>query len=100
MTSIRVNEGSIAAASNNEAIDKAAYFGDSNGNHSMFLDLYDSFDISRVVVGLDTGFYAYPLTDPMIIADTTGDGTLSGQDASLVAQVEVGARFRKSRQFR
>ena len=57
----------------------------------MFLDLYDAFDISRVVVGLDTGFYAYPMTDPMIIADTTGDGTLSGQDASLVAQVEVGA---------
>ncbi len=91
LTNIRVNEGSVAAVSNNEAIDKAAYFGDTNGNRSMFLDLYDAFDTSRVVVNLDNGFYAYPLTDPMIIADTTGDGTLSGQDASLISQVEVGA---------
>ena len=46
--------------------------------------------ISRVVVGMDSGFSAYPLCDPLIIADTSGDGRLLGDDASYVVQKALG----------
>ena len=70
------------------AVHKVAYFGDANGN-----GLYQGSDaafISRVVVGLDTGFGAYLLTDPMIIANVAGDATLNGEDATLVAEKGLG----------
>ena len=78
LSNIRVNEGQIASVASNQAIHKAAYFGDANGNETCW-QLLRSFEISRVVVGSDSGFYAYPWTDPLIIADVTGDGTLSGK---------------------
>ena len=84
---IRVNGGQIAAVNSNQALDKAAYLGDANGNET--LDAYDSFYISRVSVGLDSGFYAYPLTDPLIIGDVSGEATLSGLDASYVLEKSV-----------
>ena len=85
---IRVNGGQIAAVNSNQALHKAAYLGDANGNET--LDAYDSFYISRVSVGLDSGFYAYPLTDPLIIGDVSGEATLSGLDASYVLEKSVG----------
>ena len=54
------------------------------------MDAYDSFYISRVSVGLDSGFYAYPLTDPLIIGDVSGEATLSGLDASYMLEKSVG----------
>ena len=92
------------ASAGSQSIDKAAYFGDTAGPSSSsggglqvlpflgedLLTSYDSFDISRVVVNLDTGFYAYPLTDPRIIGDVTGDPSLTGLDSSYVLQESVG----------
>jgi hypothetical protein len=42
--------------------------------------------IARVVANIDTGFAAYPLLDPTIMADVAGRGSLTAQDASFVAQ--------------
>ena len=36
----------------------------------------------RVQVGLDSGFYAYPLVDPAIVGDVNGDGVINGPDAT------------------
>ena len=74
------------------AIHEVAYLGDADGDES-----YGGFDsslIMRTEVGYDTGFDAYPLTDPAIIGDVNGfqvNGVdvLSGSDASLVAQAAV-----------
>ena len=49
----------------------------------------DASYIARVSVGLDTGFDAFDLTDPVVIGDVTGNGTLSGMDASYVARKSV-----------
>jgi uncharacterized delta-60 repeat protein len=84
---LRVNEGNIASLGDS-AVEKVAYFGDTSGNG--FYTGLDAGLISRVVVLLDTGFDAYPLTDPLIVADITADNTLSGLDASLVAQKASG----------
>ncbi|NLE38439.1 MAG: hypothetical protein GX621_10485, partial [Pirellulaceae bacterium] len=49
----------------------------------------DAAFISMVVVALHNGFDAYQTTDPVIVGDVTGDGTLSGQDVSDVARKAV-----------
>lgn len=46
--------------------------------------------IQRVVVGLDSGFDAYPSLSPVLIGDTTGNGGLSSLDASLLLQQQAG----------
>lgn len=83
LENLRVNEDQVASVADS-AIHKAVYLGDVSGNAA-----YTAFDpslISNVVVGLETGFDASDWIDPLIVGDTTGDGTLSGQDASLTAQ--------------
>jgi hypothetical protein len=49
-------------------------------------DGFDAFLLSRVRVGLDSGFDAFPRIDPLILGDVNGDGALTGQDASILAQ--------------
>ena len=44
---------------------------------------------SRASPWVNGGFYAYPLTNPVIIGDVTGDGSLSGLDAWYVSQKSV-----------
>jgi len=76
------------AAMGDSAVHVVAYLGDASGNQS-----YDSADadpISRVAVGLDSGFAAYRVIDPVIVADVSGDGRLSPYDAALVLQKAAG----------
>ncbi len=87
VTNLRINENGIAGTADSGAI-KVAFIGDASGNRGY--STTDSSLISNVVVGNISGFDAYPLFDPVLIGDVTGDGTLSGQDASLVAQKSVG----------
>ena len=86
-TNLRVDEGGIAATGVNVGC-KVAFLGDASGNRGY--SATDASLISNVVVGNITGFDAFPLTDPIIVADVTGDGSLSGQDASDVLQQSVG----------
>jgi hypothetical protein len=102
--SVSVN-GSTAYATADDAVQVVALFGDANMNKG-----YDDQDpslILRVAAGLDSGFAAtppwpnpvipgtttplmptptYPLIDPLIIGDITGNGKISAMDANLVAQ--------------
>jgi hypothetical protein len=50
----------------------------------------DAVGIARVAAELDEGFELFPRVDPRIVGDVTGDGTLSGLDASYVARASVG----------
>ena len=83
LENLAVNESAIAAKAD-YAVHKAAYLADSDGDGQYLGN--DAALISRVVVDLDTGFDAHDWTDPVIVADSTGNGALSGQDASNVAQ--------------
>jgi hypothetical protein len=86
LENLRVN-GGLIAAHGDAAVHKVAYLADVDASRA-----YTAFDAaftSRVVVGLDTGFDAYPLTDPVIIGNSSGTGSLSGLDAAYVAQKAV-----------
>jgi hypothetical protein len=41
---------------------------------------------SARLVGLDSGFDAFPLVDPLILGNSSRTGALSGLDAAYVAQ--------------
>ena len=78
------------------AIEKVYFPGDANGSGiltgSAPPSAYTGEDaalISRVVVNISTGFDATPLVDPAIVGDASGNGSLTGFDASLV-QREAG----------
>ena len=43
-----------------------------------------------MVVGLDSGFDAFDDINPVLIGDTTGNGSLSSLDASRIQQEVVG----------
>jgi urease beta subunit len=70
------------------AVQLVANFGDTTGNQGY--SALDASLIARVSVGLDTGFRAFPVTDPLILGDITGNRELSAFDAALVAQRSVG----------
>ncbi len=81
-------------ATGDYAVHKNTYLGDADGN-----GVYSGSDqglISRVIAGTDTtggavtGFDAHGWTDPLIVADTDGNGTLTSNDLTLLAQASVG----------
>jgi len=83
LVNLRVNEGNLAAVAD-RAVHHAAFVGDTDGNRNY--TAIDSFLIARVTTLQDTGFDFHHRVDPVIVADATGDGTLSAFDASLVAR--------------
>ncbi len=84
LTAVQLNGGTISATAD-QAVQQVAYVGDATGSQD-----YSGADaslVSRIVVGLDGGLDAFPRTDPLILSDVTGDGTISGLDAAYVAQI-------------
>ena len=88
-------------AQDDNAIQKVAFPGDANGSgilpSSSPPNAYTAEDaalIARVIVGAmgTTGFDAYPLVDPAIVGDASGNGgaSLSAFDTSLIAQESAG----------
>jgi hypothetical protein len=84
---VTLNGGSIAAAGA-EGTQVVAYVGDASGDGTY--SALDAALISRVVVGLDSGYDGLTAYDPLIVGDVTGDGTLSSLDASVVAGEAAG----------
>lgn len=84
---ISLNSGQLPAI-DDDALHVVAYLGDATGNGT-----YSSLDtsrVSRIVVGLDSGFSSYPLADPRLVGDITGNNAISSLDTSRVSRVVVG----------
>jgi hypothetical protein len=74
----------MTVAGGNDGLHLVGYFGDGSGDAT-----YSSLDITRlqrVVLKQDSGFAAYPLVDPVIVADISGNGGLNALDISYLAQ--------------
>ena len=74
ISNISVNGGAIAAT-DADGVHVVGYLGDTTGNGG-----YSGLDaalISRVVANIDTGFAAFPLADPTILADVALRGSLT-----------------------
>jgi uncharacterized repeat protein (TIGR03803 family) len=81
LSSVTLN-GSSSNVVTSDGLHVVAYVADADGNGA-----YSSADavlLTRVLVQADTGFAAYPLIDPVIIADTDGGG-FTPSDAALQA---------------
>jgi hypothetical protein len=75
-------------ARDDDGVHVAAYFGDTTGN-----GLYSGSDVTllqRVVVGSASGFAAFQLADPGLIADINGSGAINGSDVTFLQRVVVG----------
>jgi autotransporter-associated beta strand protein len=87
ISGLSINSGAIAGT-DDDGVHVVGYFGDTTGNGS-----YSSTDATRalrVALGLDTGFTAYQLADPVIIADITGNGVINSTDATRILQQAIG----------
>jgi hypothetical protein len=87
LTRVSLNGGSTRSVSSN-GLHLVAYVGDADGNR-----LYSSNDavlITRAALQADTGFVAYPLVDPVIVADTDGAGFIPADAALQVNEAGVG----------
>src|SRR5262249_22172894 len=87
LSGIQINGGAIPAL-DDDGVEVVGYFGDTSGNGS-----YASLDAQRalrVAVGLDSGFAAYQLADPVLIADVTGNGVITATDATRILQAALG----------
>ena len=83
-----VNNGGITAL-DDDGLHLVGYFGDTTGNGA-YDNPGDSQLAQRVASKLDSGFTAYPNTDPVVIADINGDGALSSVDASRLKNRSMG----------
>jgi hypothetical protein len=78
---IVIDAGAVAAQSD-DGVQVIGFIGDDT--FSATYTLLDVTRLQRVVVGSDTGFGQWPLIDPTIIGDTSGNGVLAASDATLL----------------
>jgi hypothetical protein len=83
LSAIQINSGAIPAVAQ-DGVQAVAYFGDASGNGT-FSGLDVSL-ISRVSSKLDSGFAAFRLLDPVIVADINNNGRIDSNDAAQLAQ--------------
>jgi uncharacterized repeat protein (TIGR03803 family) len=76
--------GSVAAIGA-DALHMVVFPGDTTGGDG-YISSADRLNMSRVVAGADTGFAAYPLTDPDLLGDLLGDGAVDGPAGALLGR--------------
>jgi hypothetical protein len=86
LSGISVNGAAIA--SGGDALHLVAYVGDADGNGSYSSN--DAVLITRAALQTDSGFTAYSLVDPVIVADTDGSGFIPADAALQVNEAGVG----------
>ncbi len=94
---VTLNGGAINAEGG-DAVEIVAYFGDASGTANGNLSGGDASDISAVATGISTngtlgtlgGFAAFPLGDPVIVADLNNDGLVDASDVTLLNSVLSG----------
>jgi hypothetical protein len=88
LSGVALNGGAIPVVTS-DGLHLVAYVGDADGNGGYSAN--DAVLITRALLSTDSGFTAYPLVDPVIIADTDGAGFIPA-DAALQAN-EAGVGF-------
>jgi uncharacterized repeat protein (TIGR03803 family) len=82
-----LNGGAVSVATG-DGLHVVAYVGDADASGSYSGN--DAVLITRVALQTDTGFAAYPLVDPIIVADTDGAGFIPSDAALQVNEAGVG----------
>ncbi len=84
---VQVNGGTPGAG--RTSVQLAASLGETSGDGSY--TAADAALAARVAMRLDSGFVAYALTDPILIADVSGNGAVSMLDAAMISAVSTAA---------
>jgi hypothetical protein len=87
LSAASLNGGTIAIATS-DALHLVVFVGDGDGNGSYSSN--DAVLITRVGLQTDTGFTAYPLVDPVIVADTDGSGFIPPDAPLQVNEAGIG----------
>jgi hypothetical protein len=87
LTNVSINSGTVPVATS-DALHLVAYVGDADGSGNYSSN--DAVLITRVALQTDTGFVAYPLVDPVIVADTDGAGFIPADAALQATEAGVG----------
>jgi uncharacterized repeat protein (TIGR03803 family) len=87
LSRVSLNGGAIAALGDS-AVHLVAYVGDADGDGTYSSN--DALHITRVVLQAESGFAAYPLVDPVIVADTDGSGFIPADAALQANEAGVG----------
>lgn len=82
-----VSNGTLSVGGGS-AVQLVASLGDTSGDGSY--SVADSTLAARLAMRLDSGLVSYPLVNPSLVADVTGDGTVSMLDAAMIAGVSGG----------
>jgi RHS repeat-associated protein len=82
LSEMSLNAGSIPVRGN-DGLHVVAYLGDADGDRALSLD--DASLIRTLIRKENTGFGAYRLLDPMLIADIDRDGVLDRDDSAAVS---------------
>jgi hypothetical protein len=81
-------DGGLIPVVASDALHLVAYVGDADGNGSYSSN--DAVLVTRASLQTDTGFAAYPLVDPVIVADTDGAGYIPADAALQINEAGVG----------
>jgi hypothetical protein len=87
LRNVVVNDGGISVRAD-DGLHVVVFAGDASGNAG-----YSTLDIQRlqrVMLGADTGFSAWPSTDPAIIGDVNNNGSLTIADSTLLSREILG----------
>jgi len=84
---VRVNDGALAAL-DDDAVQVVAYLGDADGDRAYTQE--DVTRIQRISLGGETGFGAWPLIDPVIVADANRNGQVTGADSTILLREIAG----------
>jgi len=75
-------------AIDDDGIHLAAFYGDASGSQSY--NAPDATAVQRLIVGASSGFLSYPLADPHLIAEVSGNGLVQSNDVTLIQRAIVG----------
>ncbi|MCC6473525.1 MAG: cadherin-like domain-containing protein, partial [Burkholderiales bacterium] len=87
LADVQFNNGAIAAQ-DDDGLHVVAYAGDATGNGGYTTE--DIQKVTNVLARRYAGYGAYPLVDPLLIGNVTGNGTLSSLDLRALTQKVMG----------
>jgi hypothetical protein len=87
LSNVSLNSGAIPVVTS-DVLHLIAYAGDADGNGAYSNN--DAVLITRALLNTDTGFTAYSLVDPVIVADTDGAGFIPADAALQANEAGVG----------
>jgi Hypothetical glycosyl hydrolase family 15 len=87
LSNVSLNGGAVPVATS-DGLHLVAYVGDADASGSYSAN--DAVLITRALLSTDSGFTAYPLVDPVIVADTDGSGFIPADAALQANEAGVG----------